>query len=39
LPSHAATNRSLRRLMRESAYRDGRWFDLHLMSMLESEYN
>jgi hypothetical protein len=25
--------------MRESAHRDGRWFDLHLMSMLESEYN
>ena len=26
-------------IMREAAYRDGRWFDLHLMSMLESEYN
>jgi diamine N-acetyltransferase len=26
-------------VMRESANRDGRWFDLHLMSMLESEYN
>ena len=26
-------------VMRESAYRDGRWFNLHLMSMLESEYN
>ena len=26
-------------VMRESAHRDGRWFDLHLMSMLESEYN
>jgi diamine N-acetyltransferase len=25
-------------IMREAAYRDGRWFDLHLMSMLESEY-
>jgi len=26
-------------VMRESAHRDGRWFNLHLMSMLESEYN
>jgi diamine N-acetyltransferase len=26
-------------VMRESAQRDGRWFNLHLMSMLESEYN
>jgi diamine N-acetyltransferase len=26
-------------IMREAAYRDGRWFDLHLMSMLESEYD
>lgn len=26
-------------IMRESAQRDGRWFNLHLMSMLESEYN
>jgi diamine N-acetyltransferase len=26
-------------IMREAAYRDGRWFNLHLMSMLESEYN
>ena len=25
-------------IMRESAQRDGRWFNLHLMSMLESEY-
>jgi diamine N-acetyltransferase len=24
--------------MREAAQRDGAWFDLHLMSMLESEY-
>ncbi|WP_109486923.1 GNAT family N-acetyltransferase [Occallatibacter savannae] len=26
-------------VMRESAQRDGRWYNLHLMSMLESEYN
>ena len=26
-------------VMREAANRDDRWFDLHLMSMLESEYN
>lgn len=26
-------------VMRESAQRDGRWFNLHLMSILESEYN
>jgi len=26
-------------VMRQAAHRDGRWFDLHLMSMLESEYN
>ena len=26
-------------VMRESAHREGRWFNLHLMSMLESEYN
>jgi diamine N-acetyltransferase len=26
-------------VMREAAHRDGRWFDLHLMSILESEYN
>jgi diamine N-acetyltransferase len=26
-------------VMRESAHRDGRWFNLHLMSMLESEYH
>jgi RimJ/RimL family protein N-acetyltransferase len=26
-------------VMRESAHRDDRWFDLHLMSMLESEYH
>ncbi|MBS1802100.1 MAG: GNAT family N-acetyltransferase [Acidobacteria bacterium] len=25
-------------IMRQAAYREGRWFDLHLMSMLESEY-
>lgn len=25
-------------IMRESAQRDGQWHDLHLMSMLESEY-
>ncbi len=25
-------------IMRESAHRDGRWFNLHLMSVLESEY-
>jgi len=26
-------------VMREAAQRDDRWFDLHLMSMLESEYD
>ena len=26
-------------VMRESAHRDDRWYDLHLMSMLESEYS
>jgi RimJ/RimL family protein N-acetyltransferase len=26
-------------VMRQAAHRDDRWFDLHLMSMLESEYN
>lgn len=26
-------------VMRQAAHREGRWFDLHLMSMLESEYN
>jgi len=26
-------------VMRQAAHRDGRWFDLHLMSMLESENN
>ena len=26
-------------VMREAAHRDGVWFNLHLMSMLESEYN
>lgn len=26
-------------VMRESAQRDGRWFNLHLMSILESEYS
>lgn len=26
-------------VMRESAHRDGRWYNLHLMSMLESEYD
>lgn len=26
-------------VMRDAAHRDGRWFDLHLMSMLDSEYN
>lgn len=25
-------------LMREASYRDGRWCNMHLMSMLESEY-
>jgi len=25
-------------VMRESAHRDGHWYNLHLMSMLESEY-
>jgi diamine N-acetyltransferase len=25
-------------VMREAASRDGRWFNLHLMSILESEY-
>jgi len=25
--------------MRQAAHRDDRWFDLHLMSMLDSEYN
>jgi L-amino acid N-acyltransferase YncA len=26
-------------VMRQAAHRDGRWFNLHLMSILESEYN
>ena len=26
-------------VMRQAAHRDGVWFDLHLMSILESEYN
>lgn len=26
-------------VMREAANRDGHWCDLHLMAMLESEYN
>ncbi len=26
-------------VMREAAHREGRWHDLHLMSMLESEYD